>query len=112
VRSRMNDKGPGMVRNGRDYNDTKSLLRDYISEEELWACTTCNACVEECPVNINHPELILDMRRFLVMEEASAPGEVKGMFNNIENNGAPWQYSSEDRMLWAENIEITVSEQE
>ena len=101
LRARMKEKGPLMVKNGRDFNDNKSLLRDYISEEELWACTTCNACAKECPININHPTLIVDMRRYLVMEEASAPGELKAVFNNIENNGAPWQYSAEDRLNWA-----------
>ncbi len=110
VRARMNAKGPGMVKKGKDYDDSTSLLRDYITEEELWACTTCNACAEECPININHPEIIIDMRRYLVMEEGLAPGEVKAVFNNIENNGAPWQYSAEDRMLWAENIEMTINE--
>ena len=97
----MKEKGPLMVKNGRDFSDNKSLLRDYITEEELWACTTCNACAQECPININHPTLIVDMRRYLVMEEASAPGELKAVFNNIENNGAPWQYSAEDRLNWA-----------
>jgi Fe-S oxidoreductase len=106
LRARMKEKGPLMIKNGRDFNDNRSLLRDYISEEELWACTTCNACAKECPVNINHPTLIVDMRRYLVMEEASAPGELKAVFNNIENNGAPWQYSAEDRLLWAKDIEI------
>jgi heterodisulfide reductase subunit C/nitrate reductase gamma subunit len=106
VRARMKDKGPGMVKNGRDYSDNKSLLRDYITEEELWACTTCNACAQECPININHPTIIVDMRRYLVMEEASAPGELKAVFNNIENNGAPWQFSSEDRLNWAKDLEI------
>jgi heterodisulfide reductase subunit C len=108
VRARMNEKGPGMVRKGKEYSDNKSLLRDYITEEELWACTTCNACAKECPININHPTLIVDMRRYLVMEEASAPGELKSMFNNIENNGAPWQFSPEDRLLWAKDLEINV----
>jgi len=110
VRARMNEKGPLLVKKGKEYEDARSLLRDYITEEELWACTTCNACAEECPVNINHPEMIIDMRRYLVMEEGQAPGEIKAVFNNIENNGAPWQYSSEDRMLWAENIEIAINE--
>lgn len=110
VRARMNEKGPGMAGKGRDYDDKKSLLRDYITEEELWACTTCNACAEECPVNINHPEVIIEMRRYLVMEEGQAPGEIKAVFNNTENNGAPWQYSSEDRMRWAENIIIAGNE--
>jgi len=106
LRARMNEKGPLMVKNGRDFNDNRSLLRDYISEEEIWACTTCNACAKECPININHPTLIVDLRRYLVMEEASAPGELKAVFNNIENNGAPWQYSAEDRLLWAKDLEI------
>jgi len=108
LRARMKEKGPLMVKNGRDFNDNRSLLRDYISEEELWACTTCNACAKECPININHPIFIVDMRRYLVMEEASAPGEIKVMFNNIENNGAPWQYSSEDRLNWAKDIEMNI----
>jgi heterodisulfide reductase subunit C len=108
LRARMKEKGPLMVKNGRGFNDNRSLLRDYISEEELWACTTCNACAKECPININHPTLIVDMRRYLVMEEASAPGELKGVFNNIENNGAPWQYSAEDRLLWAKDLEMNI----
>jgi len=106
LRSRMNQKADGLIKTGRDYDDGKSLIRDYIAEEELWACTTCNACAMECPININHPTFIVDMRRYLVMEEGSAPGELKSVFNNIENNGAPWQYSSEDRLNWANNIEI------
>jgi heterodisulfide reductase subunit C/nitrate reductase gamma subunit len=108
LRARMKEKGPLMVKNGRDFNDNRSLLRDFISEEELWACTTCNACAKECPININHPTLIVDMRRYLVMEEASAPCELKAVFNNIENNGAPWQYSAEDRLLWTKDLEITI----
>jgi heterodisulfide reductase subunit C/nitrate reductase gamma subunit len=109
LRARMKEKGPLMVKNGRDFSDNRSLLRDYISEEELWACTTCNACAKECPININHPTLIIDMRRYLVMEEASAPGELKAVFNNIENNGAPWQYSAEDRLNWAKDLEININ---
>ena len=108
LRARMKEKGPLMIRNGKDFNDSKSLLRDYISEEELWACTTCNACAKECPININHPSLIVDMRRYLVLEEASAPGELKGVFNNIENNGAPWQYSAEDRLIWTKDLGFKV----
>jgi heterodisulfide reductase subunit C/nitrate reductase gamma subunit len=106
VRARMKEKGPGMVKNGKEFSDNKALLRDYITEEELWACTTCNACAKECPININHPTIIVDMRRYLVMEEASAPGELKAVFSNIENNGAPWQFSPEDRLLWAKDLEI------
>lgn len=108
LRARMNEKGPQMVKSGRDFNDNKSLIRSYISEEELWACTTCNACAKECPININHPTLIVDMRRYLVMEEASAPGELKAVFNNIENNGAPWQFSAEDRLNWAKDLEMNI----
>jgi len=106
LRARMKEKGAGMIKHGRAFTDNRSLLRDYISEEELWACTTCNACAKECPININHPTLIVDMRRFLVMEEASAPSGIKWMFSNIENNGAAWQFSPDDRLLWAQNIEI------
>ncbi len=109
LRARMKQKGPLMVKNGRDFSDNRSLIRDYISEEEIWACTTCNACAKECPININHPTLIVDLRRYLVMEEASAPGELKAVFNNIENNGAPWQYSAEDRLLWAKDLEMNIN---
>ncbi|MBL7138908.1 MAG: 4Fe-4S dicluster domain-containing protein [Bacteroidales bacterium] len=108
IRARMKEKGPGLVKHGREYSDERSLLKDYISVEELWACTTCNACAKECPININHPTLILDLRRFLVMEEAYAPGEIKTVFSNIENNGAPWQYSPEDRLQWAEKLEVNL----
>ena len=104
VRARMKEKGPGLVKQGTEYTDGKSLIRDSISEEELWACTLCNACAQECPININHPALIVNMRRYLVMEESAAPGELNSIFSNIENNGAPWQFSMEDRMLWAEDI--------
>ncbi|MFC2111340.1 (Fe-S)-binding protein [Bacteroidota bacterium] len=107
LRARMKEKGPGLVKD-KEFTDNKSLLRDYISEEELWACTTCNACAQECPININHPSIIVDMRRYLVMEEAAAPGELNAMFSNIENNGAPWQFSPEDRMLWAEGLEVPI----
>lgn len=102
VRARMKEKGPGMVKEGREYSDGKSLLRSRVTEEELWACTLCNACARECPIKINHPALILGMRRYLVMEESAAPAELNTIFSNIENNGAPWQFSPEDRMLWAE----------
>lgn len=100
LRARMNEKGTMILKKGKEYNDNKSLIRDYISTEELWACTTCNACAKECPVNINHPRFIIDMRRYLVMEESAAPAELNAIFSNIENNGAPWQFSPEDRLLW------------
>jgi len=106
VRARMKEKGPGMLKNGKSFDDQKALINDYISPEELWACTTCNACAQECPVNINHPSLIVDLRRYLVMEESAGPGELNTTFTNIENNGAPWQFSPEDRMLWAEGLDV------
>ncbi len=106
VRARMKEKGPGILKNGKEYSDNRSLLRDYVSEEELWACTLCNACAQECPININQPAMIVGMRRYLVMEESAAPAELNSIFSNIENNGAPWQFSQEDRMRWAEDIMI------
>ncbi|MBI5541276.1 MAG: (Fe-S)-binding protein [Bacteroidia bacterium] len=104
LRKRMNEKAPHILKEGKNYNDNKSLLRDYITTEELWACTTCNSCAQECPVNINHPEMIVFMRRFLVMEESAAPTGLNVMFTNIENNGAPWPFSPEDRLLWANDL--------
>lgn len=109
LRARMKEKGPQMIKNGKDFSDNKSYLRDYISEEEVWACTTCNACAQECPININHPSLIIDLRRYLAMEEGVVPAQLKSMFSNIENNGAPWQFSPEDRMKWAEDIKINLN---
>jgi heterodisulfide reductase subunit C/nitrate reductase gamma subunit len=106
VRARMKEKGPKILKNGADFSDGKALIRDYISEEELWACTLCNACAQECPININHPAMIVGMRRYLVMEESAAPAELNSIFSNIENNGAPWQFSQDDRMLWADDIVI------
>ena len=104
VRERMKEKGPQMIKNGKEWTDGKALLGDYITAEELWACTTCNACAQECPININQPAIILDMRRYLVMEQSAAPGELNQIFSNIENNGAPWQFSQQDRLLWANEI--------
>lgn len=105
LRARMKEKGPKLLKD-RSFNDQKSLVRDYLSTEELWACTTCNACAKECPININHPTLIVDMRRYLVMEESSAPSGLNTIFNNIQNNGAPWQFSPEDRLVWAKDLAI------
>lgn len=100
TRDRLEEKGKGIRKNGKDYDDGKTLLNDYITEEELWACTSCNACVEECPVNIDPLSIIMDMRRYLVMEESKIPTELAGMLSNIENNGAPWQFSQDDRLNW------------
>lgn len=106
ARARMKQKGPGLIKDGANFDDGKSLLNTFITEEELWACTLCNACALECPININQPSLIIDMRRYLVMEESKAPSGLNTVFSNIENNGAPWQFSPEDRMLWAEGLDV------
>lgn len=100
TRDRMVEYADGKRKNGKDYEDGKSLLFDYISEEEIWACTSCNACVEACPVNIDPLAIIVDLRRYLVMEESKMPTELTGMLTNIENNGAPWQFSPADRGNW------------
>ena len=80
--------------------EEKPLLDGYISREELWACTTCNACVEACPILIDPVSIILDMRRYLIMEESSGPSDLNSMMTNMENNGAPWPFSPQDRMNW------------
>jgi heterodisulfide reductase subunit C/uncharacterized membrane protein len=102
TRDRLQELGAGIRKNGKDYSDGKSLLGDYITEEEIWACTSCNACVQECPINIDPLSIIIDLRRFLVMEESKVPSELAGMLTNIENNGAPWQFAQADRMKWSE----------
>jgi len=80
--------------------DTKSLLGDYITTEELWACTSCNACTDACPIELDPLSIIMDMRRYLVMEQSAAPTELNMMFTNVENNGAPWQFPAADRLNW------------
>jgi heterodisulfide reductase subunit C len=102
TRDRLEEVGKNIdANNGVFVDDGKQLLNDYITPEELWACTSCNACVEECPVNIDPLSIIMDMRRYLVMEESAAPQELNMMMANIENNGAPWQYNQQDRLNWA-----------
>lgn len=101
TRDRLEQVGKNMDKNkGVFIPDNVSLLNDYISAEELWACTSCNACVEECPVNISPLSIIVDMRRYLVMEQSAAPLSLNNMMTNIENNGAPWQYNQMDRLNW------------
>ncbi|ESU24806.1 Fe-S oxidoreductase [Flavobacterium enshiense DK69] len=101
TRDRLEEVGRNIDSNkGVFVPDGKSLLNDYITPEELWACTSCNACVEECPVNISPLSIIMDMRRYLVMEQSAAPTELNAMMTNIENNGAPWQYNQMDRLNW------------
>lgn len=103
TRDRMEEVGKNIDAAGGNYTgDGKSLLHDYITPEELWACTTCNACVEACPVNIDPLSIIVDLRRQLVMEESAPPAALSSMFTNMENNGAPWQFSPSDRLNWAQ----------
>lgn len=101
VRDRVEELGEAKRKNGKDFHDGKFLLGDYITEEEVWACTSCNACVQECPVNIDPLSIIIDLRRYLVMEESKLPSELATMATNIENNQAPWQFSPADRFNWA-----------
>ncbi len=101
TRDRLEEVSKNIDKNqGTFVDDGKKLIDHYISREELWACTSCNACVEECPISIDPLSIILDMRRYLVMEEASAPSELNNMMTNIENNGAPWPYNQMDRLNW------------
>jgi heterodisulfide reductase subunit C len=101
TRDRLEEVGRNLDANkGIFVPDNKSLLNDYITTEELWACTSCNACVEECPVSISPLSIIMDMRRYLVMEQSDAPQSLNAMMTNIENNGAPWQYNQMDRLNW------------
>jgi heterodisulfide reductase subunit C len=103
TRDRIEEVGRNLdLNNGVFVDDEKSLLNDYITKEELWACTSCNACVQECPISIDPLSIILDMRRYLVMEASSAPLELNNMMSNIENNGAPWPYNQMDRLNWKE----------
>ena len=102
TRDRLEEVGAYKRNNGPDFKDNKSLLGDYITEEEIWACTSCNACVQECPVSIDPLSIIIDLRRYLVMEESKVPSELAGMLTNIENNGAPWQFAQADRNNWVD----------
>jgi heterodisulfide reductase subunit C len=102
TRDRLVEVGKNIdANNGEFKDDGKQLLGDYITSEELWACTTCNACVEACPVSIDPLSIIMEMRRYLVMEQSAAPMELNNMMTNIENNGAPWPYNQMDRLNWA-----------
>ena len=102
TRDRLEEVGRNINKNDSYQEDGKKLLDDYISKEELWACTSCNACVESCPIGIDPLSIIMDMRQYLVMEQSSAPSDLNNMMSNIENNGAPWPFNNQDRMLWAE----------
>ncbi len=105
TRDRLQEAGKNINANGKFKDDGKTLLNNYITVEELRACTTCNACVEACPVSINPLDIILELRRSLIMEDSNAPQEWNSMFSNIENNFAPWKFSPEDRDKWAEELD-------
>jgi len=101
TRDRLEEVGKNIdANNGEFKDDGKQLLGDYITNEEIWACTSCNACVEACPVSIDPLSIIIEMRRYLVMEQSAAPTELNNMMTNIENNGAPWPYNQQDRLNW------------
>ncbi|SDM05831.1 4Fe-4S dicluster domain-containing protein [Pedobacter antarcticus] len=101
TRDRMEEVGKSLDQKGPGLEDGKSLIDDYITREEIWACTSCNACVEACPINIDPLAIITELRRYAVMEESQAPSSINTMLGNIENNGAPWKYSPADRFNWA-----------
>ena len=105
TRDRMEDIRENIKTNGEFKDDGKSLLHDYITTEEIRACTSCNACVQECPVSISPLDIIFELRRSLIMEESNAPAEWNGMFSNIENNFAPWKFSPDERDKWAQEME-------
>ncbi|MGH2575546.1 MAG: heterodisulfide reductase-related iron-sulfur binding cluster [Ignavibacteria bacterium] len=112
IRDRTLEKAPYLV-NGKEIpqeiNIKKIVSENYVTDEELWACTTCMACVQECPVNIEHVNPIVDMRRFLVQSEARFPEELMTVFSNMENNGAPWAYPQSDRLIWAEGLGVPLA---
>lgn len=102
TRDRLEEVGKNIDRNSHFVDDGKKLLGNYIKEEEIWACTSCNACTEACPISIDPLSIILKMRQFIVMEKASAPSEINHMIQNIENKGTPWQFNNSDRLDWVE----------
>jgi heterodisulfide reductase subunit C len=104
TRDRLEDIQKGWLKNGYDYKDEKSLNGDYISEEELLACTTCNACVEACPIQISPLDIILELRRYNVMEESKAPQSWNMMFQNLETSMSPWKFSPDDRFKWSDDM--------
>ena len=101
TRDRLEEVGKNIDKNNGEYKpDGKQLLNNHITSEELWACTSCNACVQACPIGIDPLSIIMDMRRYLVMEQSAAPSELNNMMSNIENNGAPWPFNQMDKLNW------------
>jgi heterodisulfide reductase subunit C len=101
TRDRMEEVGRNIDKTGNGFDDGKSLIDTHISREEIWACTSCNACTQACPINIDPLAIITELRRYAVMEESQSPASINTMLGNIENNGAPWKYSPADRFSWA-----------
>ena len=106
TRDRIESVGYQLIGSKANADENQTLLGSYISTEELWACTTCNACTNECPVDIDQVSIIMELRRYLYLEESGGSGTLNAAITNIENNGAPWQFSQEDRMLWTEDIMV------
>ncbi len=104
TRDRLEEVGKNLDKEGKPQDDGKSLLGNFITEEELWACTSCNACTNACPINIDPLDVILNMRRYLIMEESKSPEPITAMFNNVENNGAPWAFPAADRGKWIDEL--------
>ena len=105
TRDRLTEVGENIQKNkGVFVPDGNQLLNNYISTEELWACTSCNACVQACPIDIDPLSIIMSMRQYLVMEESAAPTDLNNMMGNIENNGAPWPFNQQDRINWVQDL--------
>ena len=104
TRDRIEEVGKSIRKKGADYKDEKLLLGDYISEEEIFACTTCNACVEACPININPLNIILELRRYKAMEEVKGPNEWNMMYSNIETSFSPWKFAPTNRFNWKDEV--------
>jgi Fe-S oxidoreductase len=109
TRDRMEEMGANRDQNGTFTDDGKSLLHNYITPEELWACTSCQACVQACPVLIHPLSIINQLKRYLALEESNQPAEWNGMYSNIENNFAPWKFSPDDRDRWAVELQESQS---